>query len=80
MRIDLGLIPALQGVAAADAVASGEEYELAITGGEIDAMAFEKEFGLELTRIGVVESGDPGVRFFQDGEPVKVPRGYLNFT
>jgi thiamine-monophosphate kinase len=80
MRIDLGLIPALLGVAAADAVASGEEYELAITGGEIDAMAFEKEFGLELTRIGVVESGDPGVRFFQDGEPVEVPRGYLHFT
>jgi thiamine-monophosphate kinase len=80
MRIDLGLIPALQGVPAAYAVASGEEYELAITGGEIDAMAFEKEFGLELTRIGVVESGDPGVRFFQDGEPVEVPRGYLHFT
>jgi thiamine-monophosphate kinase len=80
MRVDLGLIPALEGVSAADAVASGEEYELAITGGEIDTAAFEGEFALELTRVGVVESGDPGVRFFQDGEPVEVPRGYLHFT
>jgi len=80
MRVDLGLIPALEGVSAADAVSSGEEYELAITGGEIDTAAFEREFALELTRVGVVEGGDPGVRFFQNGEPVEVPRGYLHFT
>ena len=80
MRVDLGLIPVMEGVSATDAVVSGEEYELAITGGEIDTVAFEKEFGLRLTRIGVVESGEPGVRFFQDGEPVEVPRGYLHFT
>ena len=80
MRIDLGLIPPIESVSAAEAVASGEEYELAITGGEIDTAAFDREFGLELTRVGVVESGDPGVRFFQDGEPVEVPSGYLHFT
>jgi thiamine-monophosphate kinase len=80
MRIDLGSIPVLDGIRAVDSVASGEEYELAVSGGEIDTAAFAREFGLELTRVGAVEKGDPGVGFFQDGEPVEVPSGYLHFT
>jgi thiamine-monophosphate kinase len=79
MRIDLGLLPLVEGVAPAEAAASGEEYELAVTAGDLDIAAFEKEFACGLTRIGIVEKGESGVRFFFDGEPVEVHSGYLHF-
>ena len=80
MRVDLGLIPTVPGVSSEQAVRSGEEYELAVTAADFDTAAFEQECGVGLTRIGVVERGEPGVSFYRDGEPVEVPAGYLHFT
>ena len=78
MKIDLGLLPLVDDVTPDEAAASGEEYELAVTGGDMDVAAFEREFACELTRIGIVENGEPGVRFFLEGEPVDVQSGYLH--
>jgi thiamine-monophosphate kinase len=60
---------------------SGEEYELLVTtGSSFDAGAFQKEFGLSLTRIGTVEKGEPGVDLLIGGERVASPAGYDHFS
>lgn len=80
IKIDLDKVPAIEGVSPADAAASGEEYELVVTSPfDIDTQAFRDEFNLDLTAIGVVEPGAPGVRFKLDGEQVAAPSGYLHF-
>lgn len=80
ITIDLDKVPRVEGVSPADAAASGEEYELVVTSPfDIDQDAFRDAFGLDLTAIGVVEPGAPGVRFKLDGEHVEAPSGYLHF-
>lgn len=60
---------------------SGEEYELLVTtGSSFDGGAFQKEFGLSLTRIGTVEEGEPGVDLLIGGERVASPAGYDHFS
>lgn len=64
VELDVARIPCVDDVAADDALASGEEYELVVTfrpGAEPDSGQFATRFGLPLTRIGVVgeESGEP---------------------
>ena len=60
---------------------SGEEYELLVTtGSPFDEAAFQKEFGLLLTRIGTVEEGEPGVDLLIGGERVASPAGYDHFS
>lgn len=58
LRLDVAAVPCVTGVAPADAVRSGEEYELLVTAPpDLDAAAFAREFGVELTRIGEVAAG-----------------------
>ncbi|HEX2721721.1 MAG TPA: thiamine-phosphate kinase [Gemmatimonadaceae bacterium] len=81
ITIDLGSIPKSRGVSAVDAVRSGEEYEIVVSSWkDIDQRAFRHEFNLDLTAIGVVEQGTPGVRFTLDGRQVEIPSGYLHFN
>ena len=79
LRIDAARIPLFQGAAVEDALASGEEYELLFTApprAEIPA-ALD---GLELTRIGVVESGS-GAWLERDGAAAALrPSGFDHFT
>ncbi|MEO8192208.1 MAG: thiamine-phosphate kinase [Gemmatimonadales bacterium] len=78
--IDLDRLPTLAGLSPIDAAQSGEEYEIVVMSSrDIDAAAFQKRFGVALSRIGNVESGPSEVRFVADGKPVQVPRGYLHF-
>ena len=78
--IDVAAIPCIEGSSNIEAASSGEEYEVAVTSPvEIDAGDFETQFGLPLTRIGVVERGAPGVKFLLNGEQIEVQRGYLHF-
>ena len=81
ITIELGAIPTMDGVSALDAAGSGEEYELALTSRvELDTGEFERRFGVELTRIGNVEEGAPGV-ILRDGDTtVDPPPGYLHFS
>lgn len=56
LALDVPSIPCVAGIDAIAALASGEEYELLVAippAVEIDAAAFQNEFGIPLTRIGV---------------------------
>ena len=81
LNIDLSSIPVIDGVSAIEGARSGEEYEIVVSSPvEIDATVFKRHFNLDLTRIGSVDTGEPGVRFFLDGSQVAVPGGYLHFA
>ena len=57
--IDLSAIPCSEGISPAEALTSGEEYELLVTmpgGTEPDVAGFQRLFGIPLTRIGVVDA------------------------
>ena len=81
-EIDLGLIPAMSGLETADAVRSGEEYELVVAAAHaLDTVAFEARFGLPLTRIGQVSASPRGeLRFTRDGILVDPAAGYEHFS
>lgn len=78
--LDLDRLPVLTGATVDDAARSGEEYELVVTApADLDAMAFERRFGIPLTRIGVVEERAPGLSALETrrrGERVTPPRGH----
>jgi thiamine monophosphate kinase len=66
----------------ADALVSGEEYELLAAlpegaGHEVGS-AFEEAFGLQFTRVGRVEAGS-GVTLLENGAPVAPPGGFTHF-
>ena len=69
VELELGAIPVIEGVAPADAMASGEEYELLVsTPGAFDAAAFARAFGLPLTRVGRAVAEHPGAVVVLEGE------------
>ncbi len=76
-------VPLFFSVSLEDALAGGEEYELLVAcPGELDAQAFEREFGLVITEIGEVstEGGPAGeVEVTVDGRRVESPAGYDHF-
>jgi thiamine-monophosphate kinase len=62
MVLDLATLPCAPGIEPSSALASGEEYELVVcTPRAFDCDAFVRTFGLSLTLIGRVESGEAGV-------------------
>jgi len=79
IEIDAGRIPHVPGVTAIEAASAGEEYEIVVTGPNIDARRFTEEFGLELTEIGRVVAGPPGVQLLQRGEQITTPTGFDHF-
>ena len=80
ITIEAEHIPVVAGVSPQDALASGEEYELIITSPHpLDLETFKRRFSVDLTRIGMVHSGDPHVTLTLNGEPIEAPRGYLHF-
>ena len=79
--IELDRVPTWVGLTAAEAGASGEEYELACTAPTaIDPDAFVREFRLPLTRIGRVAAGPPGVDVFVGGQRVDPMPSYDHFS
>lgn len=81
IAIDAEALPRLAEADVSTAQRSGEEYELLVTtNSSFDAAAFQKEFGLSLTRIGTVEEGEPGVDLLIGGERVASPAGYDHFS
>lgn len=81
ITIDAEALPRLAGADVSTAQRSGEEYELLVTTrSAFDEAAFQKEFGLSLTRIGTVEQGEPGVDLLIGGERVASPAGYDHFS
>ncbi len=79
--IELDRVPKWVGLTAAEAGASGEEYELACTAPTaIDSDAFVREFRLPLTPIGRVAEGPPGVDVFVAGQRVDPMPSYDHFS
>jgi len=76
MELHLDRLPLMEGVGPYDAARSGEEYELLLTSAiPLDADIFLNRFGLELTEIGTVVEGEPGVTTLIDGKPVEFSSG-----
>jgi thiamine-monophosphate kinase len=81
LTIRLEDVPTVEGIPSVDAVRSGEEYELLITGSSsLDTAEFRERFGLDLTLIGEVADGSIGAVFTENGNSVTLPAGYLHFT
>lgn len=86
VRIVLALddVPVVDGVSTDDAVASGEEYELAITGpAALDAAGFTRAFGIPLTCVGTVEAAGArgaGVAAERGGVQVELRPGFDHFA
>ena len=84
ISIDLDRVPLFDGASVDVAARSGEEYELLVTGpSTIDARAFEREFRIPLTRIGVVGNAGadgPGVVTRIAGAVVPAPKGHDHFS
>ncbi len=79
--LDLDHVPAFDGASPDDAAAGGEEYELAVVAPEsLDATAFERTFGVPITRVGRVQAGGPAVLAQVRGRPVTPPRGFDHFA
>lgn len=80
--IDGNRVPLATGVTTLAALASGEEYELAValpaSFGLPDAEAFRSAVHEKLTRIGEVKAG-AGVEVMIDGRPARVPAGFDHF-
>ncbi len=79
IEIDLARIPRLDGVSPLEAASSGEEYEIVVTAPPIDVAQFSAEFGLDLTEIGRVVAGSPGVELLENGKQVAAPPGFDHF-
>ncbi|MFN2638328.1 MAG: thiamine-monophosphate kinase, partial [Gemmatimonadaceae bacterium] len=79
IEIDSERIPRLDGVTAIEAASSGEEYEIVVTAPAIDTRQFAEEFGLDLTEIGRVVAGPPGVELLSGGKRISVPSGFDHF-
>ena len=79
IEIDADRIPRAPGVSVAEAAGAGEEYEIVVTAPNIDVRRFTEEFGLELTEIGRVVAGSPGVELRQGGEHIDTPAGFDHF-
>ena len=79
IEIDVDRIPHVEGVSSIEAANSGEEYEVVVTAPEVDVGQFSEEFGLDLTDIGRVVAGSPGVDLRQNGKKIAPPPGFDHF-
>jgi thiamine-monophosphate kinase len=80
IEVDIDLIPRVPGVSPIEAANSGEEYEVVVTAPAIDTEQFSAEFGLELTEIGRVVAGAPGIDLLQSAKKIAAPPGFDHFA
>ena len=86
IELDSAKVPLAGGVSIADALQSGEEYELLVAGSALDAARFERELGLPLTAVATaraLRAGElPGVggAFVPRGARVAPEGGHDHFS
>ena len=79
IEIDAASIPIFESATLADALQGGEEYELAVTSAvPLDTEMFAQRFGIPLTEIGRVDSGQATVDV--RGARVADAKGYDHFS
>ena len=82
-EVHLDHVPVYVGAAPLEAVAMGDDYELAFTAppqaaSEIEALAARED--VAVTCIAIAEEGPPaGVAWYQDGVPIDIRPGYRHF-
>ena len=82
-EVELNKVPLYPGATALDAVAMGDDYELAFAAppearGAVEAIA--QRHGVAITPIAILrKDAHPGATWFQDGVPVDVRPGYRHF-
>lgn len=84
LAIDVASVPRVPGVSARDALSSGEEFELLVAvppdrASQIDAAAFQRQFGIALAAIGRVRAGGAG-EVAIDGLDAAPPGGHDHFA
>jgi thiamine-monophosphate kinase len=80
IEVELDRLPIVAESSPLSAASSGEEYELLVTAPPgIDTRAFERMYGIPLTRIGTVRAGAPEVIALFKGERVAPAAGYSHF-
>lgn len=81
--LHLDQLPMAPGASADDAARSGEEYELLVAApASLDAVSFERSFGIPLTRVGLVAdagASGSGVDTRVGDVHVPLPRGHDHF-
>jgi thiamine-monophosphate kinase len=82
LTLDGPSVPAVPGATLAQALASGEEYELLCTApATLSAEAFARAVGLPLTRIGTVHAGPSAVLVLdENGQRVEFTGGHDHFS
>lgn len=60
ITVDAGSVPVAPGATRADALHGGEEYELVVSGRDLDVASFAGEHSLALTKIGVARALERG--------------------
>jgi thiamine-monophosphate kinase len=82
--VELDAVPVVRDASPLDAAKSGEEYEVAVTAhARFDEHAFAREFGIPLTRIGIVAAPSesaPKARLRSHGRFVDLPMGHDHFS
>ncbi|HEY1953579.1 MAG TPA: AIR synthase-related protein, partial [Gemmatimonadaceae bacterium] len=79
IEVDAERVPRFNGVSSSEAIGSGEEYEILVTAPRIDTRQFTEELGLDLTEIGRVVAGSPGVIILEGGKRIDAPPGFDHF-
>jgi thiamine-monophosphate kinase len=79
IELDAERIPRVTGITAVEAASAGEEYEIVATAPTLDVREFTEELGLELTEIGRVVAGPPGVQLLQSNQRIATPTGFDHF-
>ncbi|MGI9078792.1 MAG: thiamine-phosphate kinase [Gemmatimonadaceae bacterium] len=81
IAVNLDTLPVGDGMDVLQAASGGEEFELAVTApDDLDAAKFTREFGLPLSRVGVIEAGDACVDVTYRGARVASPVGWNHFS
>jgi thiamine-monophosphate kinase len=76
ITIDAERVPVADGSTLDAALGGGEDYEILFTGPAGAFGDLPKAFNLQVTEIGAVEAGAPGLEIRRKGEPIAVPSGY----
>lgn len=79
IELDLDTVPVLSGAHLDDALAGGEEYELAIAAPSLDVAGFDAA-GSPIIALGVVKAGPADVIGLRNGARVALPAGYDHFS
>jgi thiamine-monophosphate kinase len=81
IELDAEKIPLVDGSDPWTALASGEEYEIAVTAPTLESVKFKANFRLPLTEIGIVTAERRGtVSILHDGRRKTPPAGFNHFS